>query len=210
MRKRYKWGLWLIAIAILLLLVVLYLKYFLGGNVKQVKVLSEIDSYGYTLDDRDDEPFVSEFENLKKLLNEKEVDDRVYAQILAKLFVIDFYSLDTKINKYDVGSLEYVHPDKVQMFKQKAMDTIYMTLQDNSDGKRKQELPDVKEVTASASETGKYKIGEEEVDSYIVNVSWNYEKDLGYDKEATITFIKVDKKLYVVDYMPKAEEAKEE
>ena len=44
------------------------------------------------------------------------------------------------------------------------------------------------------------KINEEEVPSYVVTLNWDYENDLGYDKNATITLVKKDKKLYVVEY----------
>lgn len=204
MKKRYKGALWIIGIIIVLLLGVLWFKSFLGSamNQNKTKVVSKIEKYGYSLDDRDSTLFADEFHHLENILKEKEVDEKEYTTFLAKLFVIDFYSLSSKLNKYDVGSLEYVYPSKVVMFKEKAMDSVYRNVIDNTDAKRTQELPTVSGITSCDVVEGTYVLDEQEVASYIATISWTYEKDMGYDKEAKITFVKKDYKYYVVDYTP--------
>lgn len=204
MKKRYKGALWIIEIIIVLLLGVLWLKSFLGSFASQnkTKVVSKIEKYDYSLDDRDSTLFADEFHHLENILKEKEVDEKDYTTSLAKLFVIDFYSLSSKLNKYDVGSLEYIYPSKAVMFKEKAMDSVYRNIIDNSDAKRVQELPTVSSITSCDVVEGTYMLDEQEVASYIATISWTYEKDMEYDKEAKITFVKKDYKYYVVDYTP--------
>lgn len=74
-------------------------------------------------------------------------------------------------------------------------------MENNSNGKRKQKLPEVSAIDESNVETSTFTIGEDEYESYIVKLSWSYEKDLGYDKNATITLIPLNEKLYVVEYV---------
>lgn len=204
MKKRYKGALWIIGIIIVLLLGVLWFKSFLGSamNQNKTKVVSKIEKYDYSLDDRDSALFSDEFHHLENILKEKEADEKEYITSLAKLFVIDFYSLSSKLNKYDVGSLEYIYPSKAVMFKEKAMDSVYRNIIDNSDAKRVQELPTVSSITSCDVVEGTYMLDEQEVASYIATISWTYEKDMEYDKEAKITFVKKDYKYYVVDYTP--------
>ena len=45
----------------------------------------------------------------------------------------------------------------------------------------------------------KYKIGEEEFDSYVVKTRWQYIEDLGYQTSAKLTIIKDSSKLYIVE-----------
>jgi hypothetical protein len=140
------------------------------------------------------------YKELKKLLKEKDINYEEYSQIIAKLFIIDLFTMDNKINKYDVGSLEYVYPETIDNFKLNIEDTIYKSMEDNTYDKRVQELPIVKSIEVIDTKTSTFKINEEELDSFIVTLNWEYEKDLGYDKEATITLIKENKKVYVVEY----------
>ena len=140
------------------------------------------------------------YQELKNILKEREIDYKEYAKVLAKLFVIDLFTMDNKINKYDVACLEYVYPDNLENFKTNVEDTIYKLMEDNTYGKRTEKLSTVNNVEITNEEESTFKINEEEVPSYVVTLNWTYDKDLGYDKNATITMIKKDKKLYVVEY----------
>jgi hypothetical protein len=73
-------------------------------------------------------------------------------------------------------------------------------MEDNTYGKRTEKLSIVNNVEITNEEESTFKINEEEIPSYVVTLNWTYDKDLGYDKNATITMIKKDKKLYVVEY----------
>lgn len=201
MKKKYKTLLIIIVICIILIIGLLVIKNMKNEGVKNnVKVVDSIVDFSYTLDERDTSLMKENYKELKKLLKEKDINYEEYSQIIAKLFIIDLFTMDNKINKYDVGSLEYVYPETIDNFKLNIEDTIYKSIEDNTYDKRVQELPIVKSIEVVDTKTSTFKINEEELDSFIVTLNWEYEKDLGYDKEATITLIKENKKVYVVEY----------
>ena len=175
--------------------------FFAKDEVKNnVKVIDSIVDFSYTLDERDTKLMKDTYEELKNILKEREIDYDEYAKVLAKLFVIDLFTMDNKINKYDVACLEYVYPDNLENFKTNVEDTIYKLMEDNTYGKRTEKLSIVNNVEITNEKESTFKINEEEIPSYVVTLNWTYDKDLGYDKNATITMIKKDKKLYVVEY----------
>ena len=203
MKKKYKRILIIILIVVLLAIISFVIYKILLNNKTEEEVVNVVDSiseYGYNLDDRDTELMKSTYEELKNILNSDEIDYELYANTLAKLFVIDLFTMDNKINKYDVGGSEYVYPDALENFKLNVEDTLYKHMENNSSGKRKQELPEVSSIEVLSNETDEYTIGENSFDSYIVNLSWQYVSDLGYDNNALITLINLDNKLYVVEY----------
>ena len=203
MKKKYKRILIIILIVVLLAIISFVIYKILLNNKTEEEVVNVVDSiseYGYNLDDRDTELMKSTYEELKNILNSDEIDYELYANTLAKLFVIDLFTMDNKINKYDVGSTEYVYPDALENFKLNVEDTLYKHMENNSSGKRKQDLPEVSSIEVLSTETGEYTIEENSFDSYIVNLSWQYVSDLGYDNNALITLINLDNKLYVVEY----------
>ena len=203
MKKKYKILLTILIILIIIIVAaIIVFKVFQGSSTAEpVKVVDSIDNFDYTLDDRDTELMKKTYNELKDILTASDIDYEKYAQALAKLFVIDLFTMDNKVNRYDVGSTEYVYPDSVENFKTNVEDTIYKTMKNNSNGKRKQKLPEVSAIDESNVETSTFTIGEDEYESYIVKLSWSYEKDLGYDKNATITLIPLNEKLYVVEYV---------
>lgn len=201
MKKKYKTLLIIIVICIILIIGLLVIKNMKNEGVKNnVKVVDSIVDFSYTLDERDTSLMKENYKELKKILKEKDINYEEYSQVIAKLFIIDLFTMDNKINKYDVGSLEYVYPETIDNFKLNIEDTIYKSIEDNTYDKRVQELPIVKSIEVIDTKTSTFKINEEELDSFIVTLNWEYEKDLGYDKEATITLIKENKKVYVVEY----------
>jgi len=209
MRKKYKIELILIAILIIMTsLLGISKMFFKKEEVKpkvETKVISNIENYGYSLDDRDTKYMKEVFKELENILNAEEINEEEYAKTLSKLFVIDFYTLNNKINKYDVGSLEYILNDKQELFKTKAMDTIYSDIIDNTYKDRVQELPEVTNVKVLEIKEDKIKLNDEEVNCYKVTMSYSYKKDLGYDKEGTIYLIKNGNKLEIALYNPKLE-----
>ena len=201
MKKKYKLGLIMIATLIVLILVITIIFLLKGDKkVEKTKVVDSINNYSYTLDDRDTKLMKETYNVLKDILNKDQIDYELYAKTLAKLFVIDLFTMNNKINKYDVGSTEYVYPESVDNFKLNVEDTIYKSMEDNSDGKRKQDLPEVISVDALNIEEVEFEIKEEKEKVYEVKLTWEYEKDLGYDDNATIKLLNVDDKLYVVEY----------
>ena len=168
---------------------------------KEVKILNSIDEYGITLSDLDSSLYKEEYEVLKKNLLSDRINYKEYAESISKLFIIDLYTLSTKLNKFDVGGSEVVYPPILENYKVNVEDTLYKYLEDNSKGNRKQQLPKVKSIKVVSTKEEKYKITSEDktYDGYKIVLKWDYEKDLGYDTEATLNIIKVDNKLYVVE-----------
>ncbi len=199
-RLKYKVPLLIILVLIILVVILLIFKPFKKEEPSIVKVVDTIDNFNYTLDERDTKLLKKTYQELKKELSSSDIDYENYAKILAELFVIDLFTLDNKINKYDVGSLEYVYPDSLENFKLNVEDTIYKEIENDKDGKRKQTLPIVKSVESKDVKKDTFQIGETALESYVVNLTWDYEKDLGYDTKATITLVAKDNRLYVVSY----------
>lgn len=203
MKKKYKILLIVIIVLIIVIIAAIVAFKFLKGSepAEPVKVVDSIDNFDYTLDDRDTELMKNTYNELKTVLSSDEIDYEKYAEILSKLFVIDLFTMDNKVNRYDVGSTEYVYPDSVDNFKTNVEDTIYKSMENNSDGKRRQDLPEVSSIDNTSVETSTFTIGEEEHESFVVNINWSYVSDLGYDDNAIITLIELNEKLYVVEYV---------
>ena len=167
----------------------------------ETKVLDSLDDYGYSLSDKDTDAFKDEYNTLKDILNEKKIDEEKYAEQVARMFVMDLYTISTKVNKLDIGGSEYFYIDKVSMYELKVMDTLYSNLLDNTYGDRNQELPTVSSVETISVEKGTYMVGAEEKEAYIVKVKWTYEKDMGYDSIGTVILCKENgKRISVVEY----------
>lgn len=172
-------------------------------NVVTVKVVDSLDDYGYSISDKDSKYYKSEFENLKKILKASSVDEEAYSTQVARLFVIDLYTMSTKLNKYDVGGTEYFYKDKADMYTKKVMDTLYSTLIDDTYGDRKQSLPEVSNVETVSTEKTTYTIGKKGKDGYLVKLKLTYVTDMGYDDEASVVVVKEDGiRWSVVDYQP--------
>ena len=212
MRKRYKIGLIVISVLLVGVIGIGVLKVFMPseeenrGDPNVSSVISNINDYGYTLDDRDTGYMKEVFGELETVLNQGEVDYQEYARLLAQLFVIDFYTLDNKINKYDVGGLEYILSNSVDTFRQKAVDTIYRDIVDNTYRDRIQDLPEITNVEIVNVKDTTFTLNEEEVEAIKVTMRYEYRKDLGYDTEGTIYFVRNGQKLEVASYTPSIEE----
>lgn len=163
--------------------------------------INEIAGYGITIDDLDSETYKKEYEILKKNLESESVDYDAYAESVAKMFLIDLYTIKSKINKYDVGGVELVLPEKKENYITNVTDTIYNFVEDNSNGKRNQSLPVVNGVTVKETKKDKYTIKDtkETYNSYVFDIDISYVQDLSYDKSAEVIVIKKDKYMYVVE-----------
>lgn len=199
-----------VIILIVMVLVGFALIFLFKGDDKKTetvekKTLSTLEKYGYTLDDLDTELYKQEFNILKTNLESEKINYEEYAKSVAKLFTIDLFTLDNKINKYDVGGKEFMYPANVENYSLKVEDTIYNNLEDNSKGTRKQSLPIVKSVDVSIKTgTFEYKPDSDssinkKFDAYIAKVSIEYEKKLDYPSSIELTIIKEDDKLYVAN-----------
>ncbi len=171
--------------------------------VNEVQITNTIEEYGYNLDDRDTALFKEKFEELKNLLNEENYDVEEYVSLISQLFIIDLYTIDNKISRYDVGGLEYVYSGAVSSFQSVVEGSIYKTVENNLDGSRTQDLPEVASVTVDSIKETTFTMPDESVvNGYGVNLSWTYVEKLGYDNSATIILIPDQQKYGVVYYDP--------
>lgn len=201
MKRKFKIGLIIILlVAILSLLVYSCIKLTKSDDKQEVEKLDNIPSYGYSLDKRDTKLMKDEFKELKKVLSSEDVNYEDYAKSLSKLFVIDLFTIDNKINKYDVPCLEYILEDNIDNFSNNVSDTLYKYVIDNTNKKRNQELPQVSSVIVENVEVLESSYKDEPYEGYKVNVEWTYLKDLGYDTSGIIKLIKKNNKLYVIGY----------
>jgi hypothetical protein len=194
----------LIIILILLIMSIFLLlgyNYYKGNNDKKTyKQEDSIKSYNYTLDDRDTKLMKDTFKKLKSTLNKEDIDYKEYAILLSELYIIDIFTIDNKINKYDTPSLEYILEDNIENFSNNISDTLYKYLIDNSDNSRKQDLPIVESIKYTNIEESTYTYKDIEYNGYKVSLNWTYKKDYGYDDSAIIDVINKDNKLYIVGY----------
>lgn len=161
--------------------------------------LDTLELYGYTLDDEDTELYKTYFNELKKVLSEEEIDEEKYASLLVQLFIVDVYNLDNKLTSTDIGGLEYIHADMVENFKINLGDTMYNTIESNLYGDRTQVLPIVSNVNIDGIEEYTYQYDNKDYSGYLINASWEYENDLGYENQSSFILINDNNKLNIVE-----------
>ena len=195
---------------VILFLCILIFVYAVGGTIYYIATREKKDDkpivtnkdtikgYDYTLKSNATKLYEDEFKALKANL-EGDINYDEYAVSVAKLFVIDLYTINNKINKYDTGGASFVYPDGRDNYKLNVQDTIYKYVEDNTNGKRTQNLPEVNSVIVKDSKKDTYKIGDNSFEAYKINLEWSYVQDLGYDKTGEIILIKKDKNIYVVE-----------
>lgn len=188
-------------IIVVLIIGVKFVKDFVIKDNKNVITKNNLDTlelYGYTLDDMDGKLYKEYFEELKSVLNGENVNYEDYAKVIVKLFVTDFYTLDTKLTSSDIGGVEFIPSNMIDNFKMNAGDTMYNHVKTNLYGDRKQDLPIVKSVNIDSIDEINYTYKDKEYSGYKVKASWEYEKNMGYDKEGEYVLIKDNNKLYIV------------
>ena len=208
MRKKYKiLMIVIISIAVILGGLLIYQKFFykepVETPVNTVTVTNTIEEYGYTLEDRDTALFEEKFHELETLLNQEGFDQEEYVSLVSQLFIIDFYTIDNKISRYDIGGLEYVYTDAVASLKSVAQNSIYKTVENNLDDTRTQQLPEVASITVDSISDYEYIMPDEStVSGYRVALSWTYTENLGYDTEGVLVLIPDGNKMGVVYFNP--------
>ena len=113
------------------------------------------------------------------------------------MFLTDFYTLDNKINKNDIGGVEFIYSDYQDIFIKKAKDTIYKYLENNIN--RKQKLPIVNEVKITNIEIKNYGVNNLNFDNaYYLTCQIIYEKDLGYPINVNLILVENNNKLEII------------
>lgn len=191
-----------IIILILVLIVVVFVVWYFFFKEKPivVTVVSRIDDYNYYLDSNETRIYKKYYKELEEELEDNKVDEKKYAEIISKLFVIDFYTLTNKLTNQDIGGIQFIHSNLQNQFMTEASNTIYKYVKNNLTGSRRQKLPEVKKVEIMNIETSKYKNDNYQDDSsYQISLKIGYVKDYDYPEEVTLTLIHEENKLVIIE-----------
>lgn len=194
-----------IILAIAIILIVLGVGYVLffhkrGTGGRQETKLNEIKEYGYVLTSGKSKEYKDLFSKLKTTLEKDPVDEEEYVSLISQMFVLDFFTLNDKIAKTDVGGVEFVIETVREDFLEKAMDSYYKYVENNLNGKRTQELPTVQTMKVEKVGQDRFDYGNATDDSaYYVTISWDYDKGKGYQTDAELIFVHDGKKLVLVE-----------
>lgn len=185
----------LILMIIVIAAIGIYVLVFFSSYKKETLVEEEKIKYGYTLYKRDNDLYKEIFNKLKNTLSTDEIDYEVYGEYITELFVIDFYSLNNKDSKDDIGGLQYLYEATKGNFKLKASNTMYKYI-----GSTKiSDLPEVISIELTNIESTTYTVDTINYEAYKVELKWEYKKDLEYDKSGSFILIKDDDQLYIVE-----------
>ena len=204
LKKKAKRLIIVLLVIIVILLGVLSLGDKFGNKTKvqEVKIVNEIDKYGYNLKDTKTKKYHKMFDELKKILSEKEVNEEEYVKKISEMYIYDFYSLNDKTAKTDIGGVDFVYPDALQNFLLKAEDTYYKYVESNIYGNRNQSLPTVKEIEIKDVKQEVFAYGDKtDEKAYIVDAEWSYTDPefSKYQTKGTLVFIHDDVKLWLVE-----------
>ena len=205
LKKKVRKTIIFILIIILIVLCAFLVKdmFFNKQEVKETKVLKTIDKYGYSLKDNKTKKYKKMFEELNEILTAEEVDEEAYVKKISEMFIYDFYSLEDKASKTDVGGVDFVHKDVLQNFLIAAEDTYYKYVESNIYNNRKQRLPVVDDITIESVKNDTYTIagGATDDKAYFVKVNWDYTDSSfdSYQKTAELVFDHNDARLDLVE-----------
>ncbi|MGN0993086.1 MAG: hypothetical protein ACI4PE_04120 [Bacilli bacterium] len=202
-RKLKKKVLVLIILVIVLILgitgIILY-KTLSSKTDNSAKVVDEIPEYGYTLEADQPKIYKELFKELSEVLSKEKVDEEKYAELIARMSAIDFYNLENKVSKNDVGATQFIREKNVDNFVLEASETVYKYIEQNIYGDRNQTLPEVvsSKLKSIKQEAYNYKNIKDDK-AYTVIVNLEYKKDLDYPTEVTIKLLHSGKKLEIYE-----------
>ena len=197
-----------VIIASILLVIVIGLVYVMSTaffqdeerTPRDARILKEIEGYDYTLDDTKTALFINLFDELEGVLTAEEIDEEQYATLVAKLFIVDFFDLESKLTGNDVGGVQFVHEKAREDFILKARDTIYKYVESDLYDDRDQKLPSVLEVTLNDIEASEFVYESiQDSNAYHANLQWQYKEDLSYQNSATLVLVREGNKLSIVE-----------
>lgn len=199
-KRKYKLKPFIVIALVLVVIIVVVWYFFFREKEMVVTVVSEIDGYNYYLDSNETRIYKKYYKELESELEDNKVDEKNYAELISKLFVIDFYTLSNKLTNQDVGGIQFIHTNVQEKFKLEASSTVYKYVKNNLSGNRKQKLPEVKKVEILSNEMIKYDETDYYDDSaYQLKLKVNYVKDLDYPEEVVIKLIHEENKLSIIE-----------
>lgn len=200
-RKRRKIKKSFLLIVLFLVIIIVSLVFFniISNNdndsIATSKVVDTISGYGYVTYDNDTKLFKDKYYELKEVLSHKDVDNLEYSKLVAELFIIDFFTLDNKISKNDVGGVQFVYSNYKSSFVDKARDEFYKYVDSNLNGDRSQKLPEVSDIRVDSCDSTSLKnildssLFGSVSEAYSIKLSWDYKEDLGYQDEAYVIVV---------------------
>lgn len=203
LKKRTKITLGIIVVLVIAVVGFLIFRHFhSSGNIEEAKIISSIEEYGYSLKDNKNATYKKMFNELKDILEKEEIDYDKYASKISEMFIYDFYSLEDKVAKNDIGGVQFISPEIISNFLENAESTYYKYVESNIYGTRKQDLPMVDKVNIDSIEQEEFTAGDvTDPIAYQIKVSWNYTDDnySDYQSSATMILMHQDKKLNIVE-----------
>ena len=174
-----------------------------SGSVEAPKVVDEIKNFNYVVSENDTKLFKSTFNELKKVLSEKEVDKKAYAEAISKLFIIDFFTLGNKTSKNDIGGVQFVFSSYKPDFVDYARDGIYKQVSNSIGESKGNDLPIVSKVEITKTEEispanvfSSIGFGEDAI-GFEITINWEYESGSDFQKSSTLTIVTDNDKLSV-------------
>ena len=182
-----------------------YNKFFDHKEVTAPKVVDEIKNFDYVVNENDTKLFKTTFKELKDILSKKEVDNKKYAETISKLFIIDFFNLNNKSSKNDVGGVQFVYNSYKTDFVDYARDGIYKQVTNSIEKKSNNNLPEVTSVKITGTDTVVPSsifehsdfANENEANAYEIKLEWTYKNGSGFQDSAVITVVKDGNKLSI-------------
>lgn len=169
-------------------------------ELQVVSVVSEIDSYNYYLESNSTRIYKKYYKELENELKDNKVDEEKYAQLVAELFSIDYYTLNNKVTNKNIGGVQFIHSHLKDKFISDSSNTVYKYIKNNLYKNRHQQLPEVNSVEVKDLKQIKYNKKDYKDDSaYEVTVSIGYVKNYDYPTSLTITIIHENNKLVIVE-----------
>ena len=173
---------------------------FFSKSDNSVKVVDEIPGYGYTLQDDQPKIYKELFKELAEVLSKDSVDEDEYAKLISQMAVIDFYNLDNKVSKNDVGGVQFIRSKNIDNFVLEASETVYKYIEHDIYGNRNQTLPEVTSSSVKDIKQEAYSYKDIKDDkAYTVTVNIEYKKDLDYPTEVIVKLLHTDKKLEIYE-----------
>ena len=173
---------------------------FFSKSDNSVKVVDEIPGYGYTLQDDQPKIYKELFKELAEVLSKDSVDEDEYAKLISQMAVIDFYNLDNKVSKNDVGGVQFIRAKNIDNFVLEASETVYKYIEHDIYGNRNQTLPEVTSSSVKDIKQEAYSYKDIKDDkAYTLTVNIEYKKDLDYPTEVIVKLLHNDKKLEIYE-----------
>ena len=169
-------------------------------KLQVVTVVGQINDYNYTLESNATRIYKKYYKELEKELEDRKIDEKNYASLISKLFVIDYYTLDNKVTNKNIGGVQFIHSNLKDSFITASSNTIYKYIKNNLYGNRKQKLPEVNDAKIEEITEIKYdNNGYKDDSGYEVVVKVGYVKDYDYPKKVTLNIIHEENKLVIVE-----------